>query len=118
MSSALWRVFALVGALVLLLLVAGCGSEPTDVAVAPTEPQATATSAPTEPPAPTDTAAPTDTPAPTETPVPTATPAPTDTPTPEAVDDSACVACHTSEEVLQAMATEEEAPEVESEGEG
>jgi mono/diheme cytochrome c family protein len=43
---------------------------------------------------------------------------PTDTPTPEVVDDTACIACHTDEATLQALAQEEEAPEVESEGEG
>jgi hypothetical protein len=121
--SAQWRLMAFAGAFLLLFFLAGCGAEPTDVAVAPAEAQA-ATSAPTEPPAPTDTAAPTDTVAPTEpvaptdTPLPTDTPAPTDTATPEVVDDSACVTCHTSQETLQALATEEEAPEVESEGEG
>ena len=36
----------------------------------------------------------------------------------EQVDDETCVDCHTNQPVLQAMATEEEAPEVESEGEG
>jgi len=112
--------------LVLAWLLAGCGAEPTAVVsqpttaptVAPTEAPTdvpteppTATTAPTEPP-------PTDTPAPTDTPPPTDTPMPTDTPTPEVVDDSACIACHTSEEVLRAMAQEEEKPEVESEGEG
>jgi outer membrane biosynthesis protein TonB len=99
--------------ILLLLLLVGCG-EPT---AAPTEPpQATKvsaaepTSAPTEPP-------PTKTPVPTEPP-PTDTPEPTDTPTPEPIDDSGCITCHTSDETLQAMATEPEAPEVESEGEG
>jgi hypothetical protein len=43
---------------------------------------------------------------------------PPPTPTPEPIDDTGCIACHTSQETLQAMATEEEAPEVESEGEG
>ena len=43
---------------------------------------------------------------------------PTEEPTPEVVDDTACVACHTDQETLQAVAEEEEAPEVESEGEG
>jgi hypothetical protein len=36
----------------------------------------------------------------------------------EAVDDTACIACHTDEETLKAVAVEEEVPEVESEGEG
>jgi hypothetical protein len=119
MSLTLWRVLALVGALILLFAVAGCGAEPTptDVAVAPTEPPA-ATEAPTEPPAATE--APTEPPAPTDTAEPTDVPEPTDTATPEVVevDDSACIACHTSQETLQALAEEEEEPEVESEGEG
>jgi hypothetical protein len=118
MSSTLWKIAGFVGALFLLLFAVGCGAEPTDVVVAPTEPQAEATSAPTEPPAPTDTLAPTDTVAPTDAPLPTDTPEPTDTAMPEVVDDSACITCHTSEETLQALAQEEEEPAVESEGEG
>jgi hypothetical protein len=34
------------------------------------------------------------------------------------VDDTACIGCHTDEETLKAVATQEEKPEVESEGEG
>jgi hypothetical protein len=49
---------------------------------------------------------------------PTDTPAPTDTPTPEIVDDSACIACHTDEEALKAVAEEPEEVEPLSEGEG
>jgi hypothetical protein len=118
-----------VGLLFLLALVLiACGGGPTTVATqpttAPTEPPAptsipteppAATSMPTEPPTATDT--PTDVP-PTDTPVPTATPAPTDTPTPAAVDDSACIACHTSQETLQTVAKVEPTPESLSEGEG
>jgi hypothetical protein len=69
-------------------------------------------------------------------PPPTDIPAPPPGPTPEALDfpiaaptraeveeveqasDETCIECHTNQQVLQAMATEEEAPEVESEGEG
>ena len=105
----------LVVALLLALVLLGCGGEPTEVATQPTEPAA----APTEKTAPT--AAPTEEPTPTDVPTeppPTDTPVPTEEPTPEPIDDSACIACHTSEETLQAMATEDEAPEVESEGEG
>ena len=69
-------------------------------------------------------------------PPPTDIPAPPPGPTPKALDfpiaaptrveveevaqasDETCVECHTNQQVLQAMATEEEAPEVESEGEG
>jgi hypothetical protein len=123
--------------LVLAWLLAGCGAQPTAIVSQPTAAptdipteQPTATAAPTDTPIPTDTSAPTDTPlptdtpiptdtsAPTDTPLPTDTPVPTDTPTPEVVDDSACIACHTSEETLKALAKEEATPEVESEGEG
>jgi hypothetical protein len=45
-------------------------------------------------------------------------PEPTDEPTPEAVDDTACIGCHTDQETLKLVAEEEEVPEVESEGEG
>jgi PBP1b-binding outer membrane lipoprotein LpoB len=103
----------LLGLLLLLALVlAGCGGEPTAAPPEPTEVAAVTsepTAAPTEPPTPTD--------IPTEPP-PTDTPLPTDTPTPEPIDDSGCITCHTDEETLKALATEEEAPEVESEGEG
>jgi hypothetical protein len=120
---------ALAGTLLLVAAVLiACGGEPTTVATqpttAPTAPPAptimptqppTATSAPTEPPTPTDT--PTE-PPPTDTPVPTDTPAPTDSPTPEAVDDSACIACHTDQEILKTVAKVEATPEPLSEGEG
>jgi hypothetical protein len=115
--------------LLLVLLLSGCGGEPTavpteppptEVAVQPTTP-ATEPPAPTEPP-PTEVPPPTDVPtdpppteAPTEPP-PTATP--TEEPTPEVVDDTACVACHTDEEILKAVAEEPEETEALSEGEG
>ncbi len=111
----------------LVALLVGCGG----TARTPTEPpqptrvsEAAPTDAPTQPPTEEPTSEPTSAPTPTEQPtntptqVPTATPAPTPTPTPIPVDDSGCVTCHTSEETLQALATEEEAPEIESEGEG
>jgi outer membrane biosynthesis protein TonB len=107
--------------LVPLLLIA-CGGEPTEVAEeptsAPTEPPAP-TDVPTEPPAPTD--VPTEPPAPTDVPTeppPTDTPMPTEEPTPEPVDDTACIACHTDEETLKALAVEPEEAESLSEGEG
>jgi outer membrane biosynthesis protein TonB len=125
MSLANWQTKAVIALLlftVLVLLGACGGAEPTMVAVepttAPTEPSEP-TSAPTEPPAPTDT--PTEPPAPTEAPTeppPTETPEPTATPTPEVVDDSACIACHTDEEALKAVAEEPEETESLSEGEG
>ena len=119
MFRARWRWATALVVLLLLagLSLAGCGGEPT---AAPTEVAAEPTPAPTEVP-PTEvppTEEPTEVPAtatPTEVP-PTATP--TEEPTPEVVDDSGCVTCHTSQETLQALAVEPEAPEVESEGEG
>ncbi len=130
---------ALVALLMLMvpLLLITCGGQPTEVAVAPTDAPAEVaptdapptealtdvpptepppTQAPTEPPpteAPTEPPA-TDTPEPTDEP----TPEPTDAPIPEAVDDTACIGCHTDEETLKLVAEEEEKPEVESEGEG
>jgi outer membrane biosynthesis protein TonB len=110
-----WQELVAVLGLLLLLtpVLAGCGADPTAAPTEPSEPTeisvepATATLVPTEPPTPT--AAPTQ-------PPPTATP--TEEPTPEPVDDTACISCHTDEEALQAVAVEEEKPEVESEGEG
>jgi outer membrane biosynthesis protein TonB len=109
--------------LVLALLLAGCGGEPT---VAPTEPPkpteiSAALSTPTEEPtqAPTPTEEPTEPPTPTEEPTelpPTATP--TEEPTPEPVDDTACINCHTDEETLKEVAEEPEETEALSEGEG
>lgn len=64
---------------------------------------------------------PTDIPAPPPGPTPAVMDFPIAAPTRavvEQADDRMCVECHTSQQVLQAMATEEEAPEVESTGEG
>jgi hypothetical protein len=114
-----WQWMAVALSLLISLLVGACGeppaaptepSTPTEIAAAPSTP----TSAPTEPP-PTD--PPTAPPA-TATPPPTDTPMPTATPTQEPVDDTACIACHTSQETLQAVADAEEEPESLSEGEG
>jgi outer membrane biosynthesis protein TonB len=125
MSQVNWQTMAAVALLLFtaLILLSACGgTEPTTVAVEPTtdatEPPPP-TSVPTEPPAPTDTR--TEPPAPTEAPTeppPTDTPAPTDTPPPEVVDDSACIACHTDEEALKAVAEEPAEVESLSEGEG
>jgi outer membrane biosynthesis protein TonB len=119
-------VTTLLGLLLLVALVlAGCGGKPTAAPTEPPEPTEVAaatvapTVAPTEPPKPTDVPTEEPTPEPTEAPTeppPTATP--TEEPTPEPIDDTGCITCHTDEETLKAMATEEEAPEVESEGEG
>jgi outer membrane biosynthesis protein TonB len=115
----------LLGLLLLMALVlAGCGGEPTAVPTEPPEPTEVAvatvapTEAPTEPP-PTDVPTEEPTPEPTEAPTeppPTATP--TEEPTPEPVDDSGCITCHTDEETLKALAKEPEAAESLSEGEG
>lgn len=124
-SARAWRgATVLVALLLLILSLVACGAEPTPTSVAqvPTQAvEAEPTAAPTDTEAPVSEAAPTDTevPEPTDTPAPTEpppTPTPTATPTP--IDDTGCITCHTSQETLQAMATEEEAPEVESEGEG
>ena len=109
------RTGATVAALLFLvsLVLSGC-SEPATVATQPT-PVATETPAPasTEPPAPTR--VPTE--VPTERP-PTDTPPPTEEPVPEAADNTACIACHTDETTLRAVAEEEEMAESLSEGEG
>ena len=105
----IWGGMAVVIALLILavLALAGC-SGPGEIAAV--EPTATL-----YPPPPTDIPAPPPGPTPAAMDFPIA--APTRVPV-EQVDDEMCVKCHTNEKVLQAMATEEEAPEVESEGEG
>ena len=112
------RTAAILGVLLLgITLLAACSGAPapTAVAEAPT----------TAPIAPTDTAAPPTVPPATATLAPTDTPAPaataTEAPSPTAVvvaDATNCVTCHTSEEVLQKLAVEEEPAEKLSEGEG
>jgi len=98
-----WGGMAVVIALLILavLALAGC-SGPGEIAAV--EPTATLY-IPAPPPGPTPAAMDFPIAAPTRAPV-------------EQVDDETCVDCHTNEQTLQAMATEEEAPEVESEGEG
>ena len=115
-----WQAPVLVGLLlVAALILAGCGAEQ-EVAQEPAAPTsmpteaAAPTSPPTEPP---PTEVPTEAPTPTEPP-PTDTPEPTEEPTPEAVDDTACIGCHTDEETLKAVAEVEEVEEPLSEGEG
>jgi hypothetical protein len=107
-----WGRMAVVIGLLLLAVVAlsGCGGPGEITAVEPT--------ATIYPPPPTDIPAPTPGPTPAAMDFPIA--APTRAPVEPAaeVDDQTCRECHTNEQVLQAMATEEEAPEVESEGEG
>ena len=104
---------ATIVALLLLvpLILSGC-SEPATIATQPTR-IATETSSPTS--IPTETSAPTE--SPTELP-PTDTPPPTEEPTPEVADNTACIACHTDETTLRAVAEEEEPAESLSEGEG
>jgi hypothetical protein len=104
-----WGGMAVVIALLTLAVVAltGCGG-PGEIAAV--EPTATLYPPP-----------PTDIPAPPPGPTPAAMDFPIAAPTRvavEPVDDDTCVDCHTNQRVLQAMATEEEAPPVESEGEG
>jgi outer membrane biosynthesis protein TonB len=111
-------VVMLLGLLLLVALVlAGCGGEPTAAPTEPPEPTevAAATVAPTEAPPPTDVPTEEPTEAPTEPP-PTVTP--TEEPTPEPIDDSGCITCHTDEETLKALAKEPEEVESLSEGEG
>jgi hypothetical protein len=103
--------------------------EPTAVAVLPPtttpEPPLPTPVPPTEtpvPPSPTP-APPTDTPSPTDTLVPASpTPVPPkDTPTPEAevsVGSENCVACHTSQETLQALAVDKTVTSEATSGEG
>jgi hypothetical protein len=125
LASCKWATLVALLLFVPLVLLA-CG-EPT---TAPTEPPeakttattvaaapATATSVPTEEPTEPPPTEPPPTEPPTEPP-PTDTPEPTEEPTPVVLDDSACITCHTSEETLKAMATEEEETESLSEGEG
>ncbi len=106
-----WGGMAVVIGLLLLaaMVLGGCGGPGEITAVKPT--------ATIYPPPPTDIPAPTPGPTPAAMDFPIA--APTRAPVePVEVSDQTCVDCHTNVQVLQAMATEEEAPEVESEGEG
>jgi hypothetical protein len=89
------------------LLLTGCMEGP---AIAAVEPTATL-----YPPPPTDIPPPPPGPTPEalDFPLPPPTPAISDLP-----DDQSCITCHTDEETLKALATEEEAAESLSEGEG
>lgn len=105
-----WGTSVVMAALLFLALLAlgGCGEAPPISAV---EPTATLyppppTSIPPPPPGPT--------PAALDFPL----PAPNHVEEVEPIDDQTCVNCHTNEEMLKALAEEEEKPEVESEGEG
>ena len=104
-----WGGMAVVIALLILAVVAltGC-SGPGEIAAV--EPTATL-----YPPPPTDIPAPPPGPTPAAMDFPISAPARVPV---EQVDDETCVICHTNQQVLQAKATEEEPPEVESEGEG
>jgi hypothetical protein len=89
------------------LLLSGCGDAPAIAAVKPT--------ATLYPPPPTDIPPPPPGPTPEalDFPLPPPTPAESDVP-----DDQSCITCHTDEETLKALATEEETAESLSEGEG
>ena len=106
-----WGGMAVVIGLLLLAVMAlgGCGGPGAITALEPT--------ATIYPPPPTDIPAPTPGPTPAAMDFPIAAPTRVQVEQVE-VNDQTCVDCHTNEQVLQAMATEEEAPEVESEGEG
>ena len=104
-----WTGLAAAGMLILLaaLALTGCADPAAIAAVAPT---------PSAYPPP-----PTDIPAPPPGPTPEAFDFPLPAPThgeEVVVSDQNCIDCHTDEETLKAVATEEEVPEVESEGEG
>ena len=89
------------------LLLTGCMDAPAIAAVRPT---ATLYAPP-----------PTDIPPPTPGPTPEALDFPLPPPTPmssDLPDDQSCITCHTDEETLKALATEEETAESLSEGEG
>jgi hypothetical protein len=96
--------------LLAVLMLSGCSGPGEITAVEPT--------ATLYPPPPTDIPAPTPGPTPAAMDFPIAAPTRESVEQVEQVDDSTCVDCHTNQQILQSMATEEEAPEVESEGEG
>ena len=111
----LFRVWGAMPAVIAVLILAvlaltGCVG-PGEIAVV--EPTATIYAPP-----PTDVPAPPPGPTPAALDFPIAAPTGAEAEPVDQVSDQTCVDCHTSQEVLQAMATEEEAPEVESEGEG
>ncbi len=99
-SKTLVGVVGLVAITVLLLAACGPSATPTPTTAPPTK--APATNTPVPPP--------TDTPVPTDTPIP-----PSPTPIPSADN---CVACHTDEETLKALAVEKQTASAETEGEG
>ncbi|MGD8472494.1 MAG: hypothetical protein PVH95_04175 [Anaerolineae bacterium] len=114
-TKRLFRVWGVMTAVIPILIVAvlaltGC-SGPGEIAVV--EPTATIYAPP-----PTDIPAPPPGPTPAALDFPIAAPTRAEAEPEEEASDATCVDCHTSEQVLRAMATEEEAPEVESEGEG
>ena len=114
-TKRLFRVWGVMTAVIPILILAvlaltGC-SGPGEIAVV--EPTATIYAPP-----PTDIPAPPPGPTPAALDFPIAAPTRAEAEPEEEASDTTCVDCHTSEQVLQAMATEEEAPEVESEGEG
>ena len=114
-TKRLFRVWGVVMAVIAVLILAsaaltGC-SGPGEIAVV--EPTATLYAPP-----PTDIPAPPPGPTPAALDFPIAAPTRAEVEQADQVSDQTCVDCHTNQQVLQAMATEEEEPEVESEGEG
>jgi hypothetical protein len=114
-TKRLFRVWGVMTAVIAVLILAvlaltGC-SGPGEIAVV--EPTATIYAPP-----PTDIPAPPPGPTPAALDFPIAAPTRAEAEPEDEASDATCVDCHTSEQVLQAMATEEEEPEVESEGEG
>jgi len=111
-TKRLFRAWGVVTAVIAVLILAltGC-SGPGEIAVV--EPTATIYAPP-----PTDIPAPTPGPTPAALDFPIAAPTRAEAEPEDQASDETCVECHTNQHVLQAMATEEEEPEVESEGEG
>ncbi|MDX1615404.1 MAG: hypothetical protein R3300_13910 [Candidatus Promineifilaceae bacterium] len=104
-------IFLFLLASAVLIALAACGGQEADPTLQAATAVAQATAAPTETAAPTDTA----TAAPTDTPAPTATTAPTLTEEPVADD---CLACHSDQEQLIAVADPVEEVVGESSGPG
>lgn len=112
------RQFRVWGGVAVVLAVLGVAALALTGCAGPGEIAAVEPTATLYPPPPTDIPAPTPGPTPQALDFPIAAPTSAEVEEVEQADDETCVECHTNQQVLQAMATEEEAPEVESEGEG